>query len=394
MLIGLVGKPNVGKSTFFKALTLAEVAIAPYPFTTIEKNEGVGFVKVRCVESEFKVKCKPRYGYCISSERFIPVKLVDVAGLVPGAHLGKGRGNQFLNDLCEADVLIHILDASGKTDEQGQPTENHDVTKDVKFLQEEIDFWLHSIIGKDWQHFIRKSHNEKMSKRLGEKLSGLKITEDMIKKAMNELNLSEKASEWNNLHLTEFVRKIRKLSKPIIIAANKADKPEARENINKLKQEFPDLIIVPCSAEAELALKEAARERFIDYVPGSKEFEILQSEKLNEQQRKALEFIKNNVLDEYGNTGVQECLNKAILEFLHYIVVYPVENEHHYCDKDNNILPDAFLMPPESTALDLAYAIHTDIGKNFISAIDARTHKRLARDYKLKSGDVIRILTK
>lgn len=393
MLIGLVGKPNSGKSTFFKALTLAEVAIAPYPFTTIQPNEGVAFVKTDCPEMELKVKCKPRHGYCLEGKRFVPVKVMDVAGLVPGAHLGKGRGNQFLDDLREADILIHILDASGRTDEQGRETENYDVTRDVKFLQDEIDFWLYGIIGRNWQSFVKKTKQaEKISKELSIKLSGLKISENMIKHAIKNLNLSERAGEWSDEQLLEFVRELRKESKPIIVAANKCDRNEAEANIQKLKQEFPDLIVIPCSAESELALREAARENLIDYIPGSADLKI-KSEKLNEQQKKALEFIKN-VIAKFGSIGVQECLNKAVFEFLKYIVVYPVENEHHYCDKDNNILPDALLMPPDSTALDLAYAVHTDIGNSFVAAVDARTHKRLAKDYKLKNNDVIRILTR
>ncbi len=392
MLIGLVGKANTGKSTFFKALTLAEVAIAPYPFTTIEPNEGVGFVKTDCPEQELRVKCNPRHGYCLEGKRFVPVKVIDVAGLVPGAHLGKGKGNQFLDDLREADVLIHILDASGRTDEQGRETENYEVCKDVKFLQDEIDMWLYGIIGKDWQSFLKKAKTEKISKELAIKLSGLKISENMIKQAFKNLNLSERADKWNDTQLLEFVREIRKESKPIIIAANKCDVQEAETNIQKLKQEFPELLVISCSAESELALREAARDNLIEYIPGSRDLKV-KSEKLNEQQKKALEFIQR-VIAKFGSTGIQECLNKAVFEFLRYIVAYPVENEHHFTDKDANILPDALLMPPNSTALDLAFAVHTDIGNGFIAAIDARTHKRLAKEYTLKDKEVIRILTR
>lgn len=394
MLIGLVGKPNSGKSTFFKSLTLAEAAIAPYPFTTIEPNEGVAFVKTDCPETQLKVKCTPRHGYCIRGRRFVPTKIIDVAGLVPGAHLGKGKGNQFLDDLREADVLIHILDASGRTDEQGRETENYDVCRDVKFLEDEIDMWLYGIIGKDWQSFLKKAKAAgKISKELAVKLSGLRISENMIKQAIKNLNLSERADEWSDEQLLEFVRETRKLSKPLIIAANKCDREEAEVNIKKLKQEFPNLLVIPCSAESELALREAARDKLIEYLPGGQNFEV-KPERLTEQQKKALQFIQKNLLEKYSGTGVQECLNKAVFEFLGYIVAYPVENEHHYTDKDGNILPDALLMPKNSTALDLAFAVHTDIGDNFIAAIDGKTRKRLAKDYILKNRDIIRILTK
>ncbi len=395
MLIGLVGKPNAGKSTFFKALTLADVAIAPYPFTTIEKNEGVAFVRVKCPETALKKKCNPRHGYCINSERFIPVKIIDVAGLVPGAHLGKGRGNQFLDDLREADILIHVVDSSGRTDEQGKEILEYDIARDIKFLEDEIDLWLYGIIGKDWQHFARRIVMEggKISKEIACLLSGLKINEYIVKIAMRTLNLSERANEWKDEQLLEFVREVRRLSKPIIIAANKIDIPESEENVKMLKEDFPELLIVPCSAESELALREAAKDGFIEYISGNPKFEVI-SDKLNEQQKKALEFIDNAVLKRYDKTGVEECLNKAVFDFLKYITVYPVENEHHYSDSKGNVLPDAFLMPQGSTALDLAFAIHTDIGNKFISAVDAKTGKRLSKDYLLRDADIIRIITK
>jgi len=395
MLIGLVGAPNAGKSTFFKACTLANVAISPYPFTTIKANEGVGFVRVKCPETELKQlqgkNCKPNHGFCLNRNRFVPVKLVDVAGLVPGAYEGKGRGNQFLNDLIEADLLIHVLDASGRTDSQGNPTEDYDVCEDVKFLENEIDMWIFGVLGRNWQSLIKKSKTSKLSLEIASQLSGLKIKEESVEHIIKKLNLNEKR-EWSKESILEFSREIRKISKAIIIAANKADRPEARKNIEKLKKEFPNLLIMPCSAEAELVLRKASKENLIEYIPGDKDF-VIQGQ-LNEQQKKALEIIKKDVLDVYGNTGIQNCLNEAVFEFLKYINVFPVENEHHFSDKKGNILPDAYLLPPNSTALDLAYTIHTDIGKSFISAIDAKTGRKIGKDSKLKDGDIVKIMAK
>ena len=394
MIIGIVGKPNVGKSTFFKALTLAEVAIAPYPFTTIEANQGIGFIKTDCIEKELKTKCRPKYGYCTGGKRFIPVKLVDVAGLVPGAHAGKGRGNQFLDDLREADVLIHVLDASGRTDAEGNPTQGYDLTFDVKFLQEEIELWMYGIIKKYWNAFSRRIQMEgkKLSQELATQLSGLKINEGMIKAAMKNLNLSEKPLEWSEQNLFEFVRELRRVSKPIIIAANKIDLPESAENIKKLKKTFPEEVVVSCSAESELALREAAKLELIEYTPDESTFEV--KKELTEQQKKALSFVKEKILSVYGTTGVQKCINVAVFDFLRYNVIYPVENEHHYSDKKGNVLPDALLMPSGSTTLDLAFAIHTDIGKNFLSAIDVKSGKRLGKEHVLKNNDTIRILVR
>ncbi len=397
MLIGLVGKPSSGKSTFFKAATLAEVAIASYPFTTLEPNQGVGFVRVDCPENDVETlkqqgkKCNPQHGFCLKGQRFVPLKLLDVAGLVPEAHKGKGRGNEFLDNLREADLLVHILDASGTTDAQGNPTQDHNVHKDVSFLVQEINMWIAGILKKNWQSLKRKARAEKFSKVLTDQLSGLKIKEEDIKEIMNKLQLEEKP-EWQEKQIIEFAKEIRKKSKPIIIAANKADTKQAKSNIEKLKQEFPDLFIVPCSADSELALREAAKAGLIEYIPGDKNFEIVGE--INEKQKKALETIKKDVLDIYKNTGVQKVLNEAVFSYLDYIVVFPVENENHFSSKKGNILPDAYLLPPNSKALDLAYAIHSDIGNNFVSALDARTKRKLSKDSILKNRNVIKIMAK
>jgi ribosome-binding ATPase YchF (GTP1/OBG family) len=398
MLIGLVGKPNAGKSTFFKACTLAEVEIANYPFTTIKANEGIGFVRVKCPEKELKElkekqkKCNPQHGFCMNGERFVPVRLVDVAGLVPEAHKGKGRGNEFLNDLMEADLLIQVLDASGRTDAQGNPTQNYDVEEEIEFLRNEVDMWIYGLLENKWKSISRKSHTTKLSEVLSEQLSGLKIKTDTVKEVMKLLELSEKADGWTEAHILEFAREIRKRSKPIIIAANKADRSEASENIKRLKEKYSETLIVPCSAESELALREAGKDKLIDYIPGNKEFKITGN--LSEQQKHALNIINKDVLGIYNSTGIQQCLNEAVFKFLKYIVVFPVENEHHFTSKKGNILPDAHLLPQHSTSLDLAFSIHSDIGKNFLAAVDCRTGKKLGKDSELRDSDVVKIMAK
>ena len=390
MLIGLVGKPSVGKSTFFKACTLADVEIAPYPFTTIKPNHGIGYVRVECIDKEFKVQCQPRTGYCKQGTRFVPVELVDVAGLVPGAHKGKGRGNEFMNDLREADLLIHILDASGKTDSEGNPSQDYNVIEEVEFLREEIDMWIYGILERNWKSLVRKSRNTKLSKELFDQLSGLKIKEEDIKEVMRKVELSEKGEDWTDAHILEFVREIRKKSKPIIIAANKCDNSEAEKNIEKLKKEYPETLIVPCSADSELALREASNADLIDYLPGNKTFQL--KEGLNEKQKQALQIIQKKVMDKYLGTGVQEVLDKAVFDFLHYIAVFPAGSK--LTDSKGRILPDCFLVPKGSTALDFAYQIHTDLGDKFIKAIDARTKQAVGKEHILKHRDGIEIITR
>ena len=398
MLLGLVGKPSCGKSTFFKAATLAEVDIASYAFTTIKPNHGIGYVKIDCIDTEFGVQCMPKHGFCLQHKRFVPVELMDVAGLVPGASEGKGLGNQFLDDLRKADVFMHIVDASGKSDNEGKPLpegEKHDPVLDINFLEEELNKWFYNILMKVWRSFARKTEMEgqNFAQAITTQFSGLKVSEDQVKEVLLDLGLPEKQTSWTDEQVMEFATALRKKSKPMIVAANKIDLPGAYENYKNIKEQFPDLMVVPCSADAELALREASKHELIDYIPGEKDFTIKDSEKLNENQKKALEKIKTNVLQKFEfGTGVQQVLNKAVFDFLKYIAVFPA-SANKLQDSDGNILPDCFLMPPESTALDFAYYLHTDFGKNFVRAIDARTNRALGKDYKLKQGDAMEIIS-
>lgn len=393
MLIGLVGKPSVGKSTFFKAATLAEVAIASYPFTTIKPNHGVGYVKVECIDKEFNVQCNPSHGFCINHHRFVPIDLMDVAGLVPGASEGKGLGNQFLDDLREADVFIHIVDASGTTDIEGKQTEGYNPCEDVRFLADELNKWFFNILIKAWKSFARKAEQEdaNFAEAVAKQFSGLKVNENQVKDVLLKLNLPEKPSKWTNEQLREFAAGLRNQSKPMIIAANKADHADAQKNIQNMQDEFPELMIYPCSADSELALREAAKAGLIEYIPGEKDFKIVGS--VTDKQKQALDKIKKNVLDVYGGTGVQEILNLAVFDFLKYLAIFPA-GANKLSDSKGNVLPDCFLLPPGSTALDFAYFLHTDFGKNFIKAIDAKTKRILGKDHKLKNRDALEIIAR
>ncbi len=396
MLIGVVGKPSAGKSTFFKAATLAEVEIANYPFTTIKPNHGTGYVKVDCADKEFNIKCNPRFGYCIGGKRFVPVELLDVAGLVPGAHEGKGMGNQFLDDLRQADALIHIVDVSGSTNEKGEPVEalSYDPANDIRFLEVELDMWYLRLIEKGWEIFAKKTSQEKeeLNKALSKHLSGLGVDEKLTDKIIKKLNLENDVSKWNKDTLKKIAVELRKATKPMLIACNKIDVEGAYENFLKLEEKFKEHILIPCSSESELALKEAAKHSLIKYIPGEKHFEIIDEEKLNEKQKKALEFVKENILEKYQNSGVQKVLDKAVFELLKQIEVFPVANSK-LMDKDSNILPDCLLVPQNTTALEFAFKVHTDIGNSFIKAIDLKTKQVIGKEHNLKNGDVIEIIT-
>jgi ribosome-binding ATPase YchF (GTP1/OBG family) len=394
MQIGIVGKPNVGKSTFFCAATMAEVEIAQYPFTTIEANKGVAYVRGKCPCKEFGVECEPRNSACVGGTRLIPIEMLDVAGLVPDAWQGKGLGNQFLDDLRQADALINVVDVSGSTDIEGNPVDpgSHDPKEDVLFLEGEIDQWMKGIIGKGFDRAARMAHlqNKKIEAFLHERLTGLKVTEVDIQTAMRHVSPPENPLDWDDDVLSRLADAIRKMSKPMMVAMNKADiaADSAIEEVSGL-----GYLAIPTCAESELALKRAAKADMLEYVSGDGDFSVKESVKLNAGQQKALDYIARN-LERFGSTGVQACLERTAFELLDLITVYPVEDETHLTDHDGRVLPDAFLMKRGSTAKDLAYKVHTDLGDNFIRAINARTKRTVGHDYLLQDGDVLKIVSR
>lgn len=393
MLLGLVGKPSCGKSTFFKAATLSDVLIASYPFATIEPNHGIGYVRVQALCKELGVKCNPRTGFCTSEIRFVPVELMDVAGLVEGASEGKGLGNKFLDDLRQADMFIQIVDISGTTDKEGREGEGNPV-EDVRMLENELNKWYRGIFEKIWDKLSRtiQSTKQDFTKSVAKQFSGLRVTEDDVKSTLTKLKLDPtKPASWAEDDLSKFTETLRHSTKPMIIAANKIDKPGAEKNLEKLKSEFPKIEIIPCSADAELSLRQAANAGIIEYTQGNSTFKI-NSDKVNEKQKEALGLIQKNVLEKFGSTGVQEILDKSVFDLLKYIAVFPAGSK--LSDSKGNILPDCFLLPEGSTALDFAYFLHTDIGDKFVKAIDVRTKQPVGKNHPLKHRDGIEIMTR
>ncbi len=391
MLIGLVGRPNSGKSTFFKAATLVDVLIANYPFATIKPNRGIAYVKIKDLAADFGKVSNPREGYVKSGNRFVPFELMDVAGLVAGASEGKGLGNEFLSDLSAADAFIHVVDMSGEYDGEGKPAENYDPSRDVELIEKELDLWYLGILKKVWGSFSRslEMQKKKFEEAVAKQFSGLKVKEEDVRYVILKSNLnSERPSAWNDSELAKFSQMLRKHTKPMIIAANKMDRPNAVENFKRIKEKF-NYSIVPCFADGELALREADKIGLISYIPGEKEFEV--KKELSEEQKNALNAIKK-IMNENGSTGVQEVMNKVVFDILKYVSIYPAGAK--LSDSKGNVLPDCYLMPPGSTALDFAFRLHTDIGNAFVKAIDIKTKKAVGKDYVLKNGDGLEILTK
>ena len=394
-LLGVVGKPNTGKSTFFSAATLAAAEIANYPFTTIKPNRGVGYVRTPCIHEEFKVKDNPKNSLCLDGIRLVPVELIDIAGIVPGAWEGRGLGNQFLDEIRRADALIHVVDASGGTDCEGKTCKpgEHDPLEDIKFLEREITMWMVAILKKDWSKISRTAEADKkgITAPLEERLTGLGIKRQSVAEAIRRANLNvDKPATWSDEDFYRFVDNLRRISKPMLIVANKIDLPTAEVNVERMKK--LDYIVIPCSAEAELALRRAAEKQLIDYKPGDHDFKITQPEKLSPGQIKALETVRR-VLQKNGSTGIQDAMNMAYFKLLNMITVYPVEDLEHLSDHNGRVLPDAYLIPKGTTAHQFAYLIHTELGESFLYAIDARDKRRIGEDAILKDRDVITIVS-
>lgn len=388
MLVGIVGAPNKGKSTLFAALTLNDVKIADYPFTTIDPNFGVAYATTKCVDAELGVKCNARGSSCVDGTRMLPVNIVDVAGLVSGAHEGRGMGNQFLSDLAGADALMLVVDASGKTDSNGNQCSDCDPIDDVGVVEHELSAWIVDIL---------KRHSGELSKSddgvaaLHSVLAGLKVDSKGISAAISKCSLTSNRISWTEQDMFAFATAILKESKPTMIVANKMDAEGSAERIERLRGSLGADKVAGCSAAIEFALRKATRQGVIDYKPGGTSFNIVNNSGLSAEAANALEYMGRFIAAR--GTGVQELLNGIVFVLSNSIVVYPVEDENRYTDHYGNVLPDAVLMRDGSTAYDLAMTVHTDIANSMLYAVDAKTKMRLPKDYVLKNNDVLRIVT-
>lgn len=382
--IGICGKPNSGKSTFFSAATMVDVAIADYPFTTIDANRGVAYVRAECPCKGLGKKCNPRNSKCVDGTRLVPITIIDVAGLVPGAYKGKGLGNKFLDDLRNASVIIQVVDASGKTDLEGKPAENADPAKEIEMLGEEIVRWMAGIILRGAG--LRKKLD---AEQLAVQLSGLGIGKEQVAAACDKTGRTRDGILFESEEeVVDFAGALRKVAKPTIIAANKADIAGAEANCERLERTYGEEEVVRCFAEGELALRKAEKAGLVKYTPGDEKFEMVGGE---EKQREALGKIAE-VMKKNGGTGVQQALNRAAFGLLGLIVVYPVEDVAGLSDSKGNVLPDAVLLKKGSTPLDLARAVHTDLAEKFICAIDVRKGMKVGKEHELKDGDVLKIV--
>ncbi len=383
--LAIAGKPNCGKSTFFRAATLVQVEIANYPFTTIDANHGVAYVRTVCPCQEMHVPCEN----CQDGVRFVPVGLIDVAGLVPEAHKGRGLGNQFLDNLRQADAILQIVDASGATDAEGNPIDigSRDPEKDIEFLQYEMSMWMYGILSRHWAKLQRQAQGREkaLMEAIADVFAGLGVTFENVRDAGEAAGVDLRTAGEEDL--IRFCRELMTISKPMLIVGNKADQapPECLERLAKHD-------VVFASAAGELAIRMAAEGKFIRYLPGDRSFTESPGANLSAAQRAGLAKVAE-FMQKFDGTGVQKTLDGAVFTLLDRIVVFPVEDEHKLTDGKGRVLPDAFLMKRGSTPRDLAYQVHTDIGEGFLYAIDAKTGMRIKDTQELKNGDIIKIVS-
>jgi hypothetical protein len=387
--IALAGKPNAGKSTFYTAATDAEVDVANYPFTTIDPNRGVSYARTDCPCLDREKRCGDEH--CRDGKRYVPIELLDVAGLVPGAHEGRGLGNQFLDELTNADVIVNVVDASGGTNEEGEPVDvgDHDPMEDVDFVEAEMDMWLAGIVERNWETVTRRSRSPAfdMEEALSDMLTGFGATQADVTACLRELDYPADPKNWTDEDREALARVVRERTKPIVVAANKVDlAPESF--VDRLLESEPPA--VPTTAQGELALRRGAEGGVVDYDPGDESFEIVGE--VSAGQRDVLEDLRETMA-EHGGTGVQRALNYAVYDLLDHVTVFPVEDASKWTDGSGNVLPDAFLLPRGSTPRDLAYAVHSDIGDGYLHAVDARRDRQVSDDYELEEGDVIKVVS-
>lgn len=393
--IGIIGKTNTGKTTFFNAATLLDAEIQPYPFTTKRPNIGIAHVSSPCVCREFNVKCEPVNSVCVGGWRFHPIVLIDLPGLIKGAHMGKGLGNQFLSVAGQSDALIHLVDASGSIDAEGNIVEVGfgDPVADYYDIEEELVLWYHKII--ESNRFSIEKHEKTMGlvDALYIALSGIRVRKEHIVQALILSGLEETPfKDWSIEDSKQFAYRIRDLSKPTIVVANKIDLEGAEENYLRLSNTLKDVVVVPSSADSELALRRAQQKGLVEYIPGDEEFKVRDPSQLNPKQKKALEYMERFVFSKIMRTGVQFAINTLIFKVIGYKYVYPVYDVERLSDKKGRVLPEVYLLPRHADLEELAYNIHSALGKNLIGGIDVRTGIRLPKDYILHDRDVVHLI--
>jgi ribosome-binding ATPase len=262
-----------------------------------------------------------------------------VAGLVPGAHQGKGLGNKFLDDLRHADALIHVVDVSGTTDAEGKATRGYDPSVDIAWLRDEIVRWVLGNLMQKWGGIKRRHTAIKATavETLQNQFSGYGSNAAVVARTLDKLQLKLPLQDWSDETIEAVVNAFVDEKFPTVLGLNKIDHPDADKNISKIaKAEKPERIVL-CSAISEVFLRRLAKQGFVRYIPGSefvdtREDLIEQGEQdggglkeMDEKLKTRIENLKDMVLYRFGSTGVNQVLTRAS-EVLGLVPVFPVRN--------------------------------------------------------------------
>lgn len=392
-VIGLVGKPSSGKSTTLNALTDANAKIGAFPFTTIDPNKATGYLEVECACQRYGKQelCKPNYGYCREGKRGVPVMLLDVAGLVPNAHLGRGLGNKFLSDLTEADCLIHIVDVSGTTNAEGKETRGYDPLHDIEWLQDEIFRWILGNLTEKWGSVVRRHTATKSTtlETLRQQFGGYYANKQLIGKALDLVPGLPPLQEWDTETIEKVVKAFMAVKFPTILSLNKMDHPDSDKNVSKIMLKHPELKCVLTSSLTEILLRKLASQNYIRYDSGT-EFvdtaEDLPDEGLREMDDKLksrIENIRDLVLYRFGSTGVVQLL-QAAADLLDLVPVWPVRNINSFTgNSGNNVFRDCVLVKRGTPVISVARKI---IGDVTIAAIEGVGGIRISEEDTVDAG--------
>lgn len=392
-VIGLVGKPSSGKSTTLNALTDANAKVGAFPFTTIDPNKATGYLEIECVCQRYNKQdlCKPNYGYCKNGVRGVPVMLLDVAGLVPNAHLGRGLGNKFLSDLTEADCLIHIVDVSGTTDAEGKETRGYDPLQDIEWLQDEIFRWILGNLTERWGSVVRRHTSTKSLtlETLRAQLGGYYANKQLIGKALDLIPDLPPLQEWDSEMLERVVRAFMAVKFPTVLALNKMDHFDSDKNVLKIMLKYPDLKCVLTSSLTEVFLRKLAAQNYIKYEPGSEFVDTAEDLPdsgllpLDEKLLSRVENIRDLVLYRFGSTGVVQLL-QAAQQLLDLVPVYPVRNITTFGGSSGkNVFRDCVLVKRGTPVITVARRIMGDVT---IAAIEGADGQRVGEEDTVDVG--------
>ncbi|KAL4934153.1 Ygr210 GTPase family protein [Aspergillus undulatus] len=384
-LVGLVGKPSSGKSTTLNSLTDASSKVGNFPFTTIDPQRAIGYLQIDCACQRYGVtdKCKPNYGGCTDGKRSVPIELLDVAGLVPGAHQGRGLGNKFLDDLRQADALIHVVDVSGTTDAEGKATRGYDPSQDIEWLRSEIVRWVLGNLMQKWGSIKRRHTAIKATavETLQNQFSGYGSTPQTVARCLDRLNMKEPLEEWSDETVEEVVKAFIDEKFPTVFALNKIDHPDADKNISKIAKMQDPQSIVLCSAISEVFLRRLAKQNYIKYTEGSEFVDTREDliadgdpdggglREMDEKLKTRVENLKDMVLYRFGSTGVVQCLSRAA-EILGLVPVFPVRNLHTFSSGAGTAaFRDCVLVKKNSTVGDVARKVMGDVPISYIEGV-------------------------